>query len=196
METFKAYRTSRTTRSCEPLRRRRSTSSTRARSSCAPSTRRQLQGRAVATGTGGGSSASTRCRRHRLARAPSRPRAIARSKRRRGDRARLRHRRRRTTAATRVLRVPADWVVPRPEGMTCSTRWRSAPPGYTAGARDRLMEHNGLAPENGPVVVTGATGGVGSVAIEILAKLGYHVVAITGKAEEARYLQRHRREGE
>jgi alcohol dehydrogenase len=51
------------------------------------------------------------------------------------------------------------------------------------------MQHNGLKPENGPVAVTGATGGVGSVAIEILAKLGYHVVAITGKAGETEYLK-------
>jgi alcohol dehydrogenase len=52
-----------------------------------------------------------------------------------------------------------------------------------------LMQRNGLAPGNGPVAVTGATGGVGSVAIEVLAKLGYHVVAITGKAEESDYLR-------
>ena len=61
--------------------------------------------------------------------------------------------------------------------------------GYTAAQAIMLMEHNGLKPENGPVAVTGATGGVGSVAIEILAKIGYHVVAITGKPEEARYLR-------
>jgi len=52
-----------------------------------------------------------------------------------------------------------------------------------------LMEHNGLKPGNGPVAVTGATGGVGSVAIEILAKLGYHIVAVTGKEEETPYLR-------
>ncbi len=51
------------------------------------------------------------------------------------------------------------------------------------------MQHNGLVPSSGPVAVTGATGGVGSVAIEILGKLGYHVVAITGKPEEAAYLK-------
>jgi alcohol dehydrogenase len=51
------------------------------------------------------------------------------------------------------------------------------------------MQHNGLAPENGPVAVTGATGGVGSVAIEILSKLGYRVVAITGKPEGEAYLR-------
>ena len=61
--------------------------------------------------------------------------------------------------------------------------------GFTAAQAILLMEHNGLKPENGPVAVTGATGGVGSVAIEILAKSGYEVVAITGKKEEARYLK-------
>jgi putative YhdH/YhfP family quinone oxidoreductase len=61
--------------------------------------------------------------------------------------------------------------------------------GYTAALAIHLMQHNGLAPDNGPVAVTGATGGVGSVATEILAKLGYHVVAITGKARESEYLR-------
>ena len=61
--------------------------------------------------------------------------------------------------------------------------------GYTAAQAIMLMEHNGSKPDNGPVAVTGATGGVGSVAVEILAKIGYHVVAITGKPEEARYLR-------
>jgi len=61
--------------------------------------------------------------------------------------------------------------------------------GFTAAQAIMLMEHNGLKPENGPVAVTGATGGVGSVAVEILAKTGYQVTAITGKPEEARYLK-------
>jgi acrylyl-CoA reductase (NADPH) len=61
--------------------------------------------------------------------------------------------------------------------------------GFTAAQAIMLMEHNGLKPSSGPVVVTGATGGVGSVAIEILATLGYHVVAITSKEEETPYLQ-------
>ena len=61
--------------------------------------------------------------------------------------------------------------------------------GFTAALAVMLMEHNGLEPGNGPVAVTGATGGVGSVAIEILAKSGYEVVAITGKEEEADYLK-------
>jgi acrylyl-CoA reductase (NADPH) len=61
--------------------------------------------------------------------------------------------------------------------------------GFTAALAVHLMQHNGLAPDKGPVAVTGATGGVGSVAVEILAKLGYEVHAITGKPEEARYLR-------
>jgi len=61
--------------------------------------------------------------------------------------------------------------------------------GFTAAIGIHLMLHNGLKPENGPVAVTGATGGVGSVAIEILAKLGYDVTAITGKPQDADYLR-------
>jgi putative YhdH/YhfP family quinone oxidoreductase len=62
--------------------------------------------------------------------------------------------------------------------------------GYTAGLAVVRMEHEGLKPENGPVIVTGATGGVGSVAIDILAGAGYHVVALTGKEGETDYLKR------
>jgi putative YhdH/YhfP family quinone oxidoreductase len=62
--------------------------------------------------------------------------------------------------------------------------------GFTAALAIHLMQLNGLVPDAGPVAVTGATGGVGSVAIEILAKQGYDVVAITGKAREADYLRR------
>jgi putative YhdH/YhfP family quinone oxidoreductase len=87
------------------------------------------------------------------------------------------------------VRVPADWIVRRPESMTAFDAMTLGTAGYTAALAIHLMQHNGLAPENGPVAVTGATGGVGSVAIEILSKLGYHVVAITGKGEEADYLR-------
>jgi len=86
-------------------------------------------------------------------------------------------------------RVPGDWVVRRPEGMTAFDAMTLGTAGFTAAQAIMLMEHNGLKPSSGPVVVTGATGGVGSVAIEILAKLGYHVVAITSKEEETPYLQ-------
>jgi acrylyl-CoA reductase (NADPH) len=87
------------------------------------------------------------------------------------------------------VRVPADWVVRRPESMTAFDAMTLGTAGYTAALAVRLMEHNGLTPGSGPIAVTGATGGVGSVAIEILGKLGYHVVAITGKPEEAAYLK-------
>jgi acrylyl-CoA reductase (NADPH) len=87
------------------------------------------------------------------------------------------------------VRVPADWVVRRPESMTAFDAMTLGTAGYTAALAVRLMEHNGLTPSSGPIAVTGATGGVGSVAIEILGKLGYHVVAITGKPEEAAYLK-------
>jgi len=87
------------------------------------------------------------------------------------------------------VRVPADWVVRRPESMTAFDAMTLGTAGYTAALAIELMQHNGLKPENGPVAVTGATGGVGSVAVEVLAKLGYHVVAITGKGEEANYLK-------
>jgi len=87
------------------------------------------------------------------------------------------------------VRVPADWIVRRPESMTAFDAMTLGTAGFTAAQAIMAMEHNGLKPANGPVAVTGATGGVGSVAVEILAKIGYHVVAITGKAEESNYLK-------
>jgi len=87
------------------------------------------------------------------------------------------------------VRVPADWVVRRPESMTAFDAMTLGTAGFTAALAVMLMEHNGLTPAAGPVAVTGATGGVGSVATEILGKLGYHVVAITGKKEESDYLR-------
>jgi acrylyl-CoA reductase (NADPH) len=87
------------------------------------------------------------------------------------------------------VRVPGDWVVRRPESMTAFDAMTLGTAGFTAAQAIMLMEYNGLKPENGPVAVTGATGGVGSVAIEILAKLDYHVVAITGKEEGSTYLR-------
>jgi acrylyl-CoA reductase (NADPH) len=86
-------------------------------------------------------------------------------------------------------RVPADWIVRRPESMTAFDAMTLGTAGFTAALAVHLMLRSGLAPESGPVAVTGATGGVGSVAIEILAKLGHHVVAITGKPREADYLR-------
>ena len=88
-----------------------------------------------------------------------------------------------------VARVPAAWVVPLPAGLTLFDSMAYGTAGYTAALAVVRMETNGLAPDNGPVVVSGATGGVGSIAIAILAKLGYEVVALTGKAQEADYLR-------
>jgi putative YhdH/YhfP family quinone oxidoreductase len=86
-------------------------------------------------------------------------------------------------------RVPADWVVPMPKGMSLKDAMALGTAGFTAGLAVARMEHDGLKPGMGPVAVTGATGGVGSVAVDILAGLGYEVTAITGKAAEADYLK-------
>src|SRR5207237_7988702 len=86
-------------------------------------------------------------------------------------------------------RGPADCIVRRPESMTAVDAMTLGTAGFTAALAIHLMQHNGLQPDHGRVAVTGATGGVGSVAIEILAKTGYHVVAITGKPREAEYLK-------
>jgi putative YhdH/YhfP family quinone oxidoreductase len=86
-------------------------------------------------------------------------------------------------------RVPADWLVRLPKGLTLWEAMAFGTAGFTAGLAIVRMEHDGLKPENGPVIVDGATGGVGSVAVDALARLGYHVVALTGKAHEADYLK-------
>jgi len=88
-----------------------------------------------------------------------------------------------------VARIPADWVVKMPQGMTLKEAMTFGTAGFTAGLAVVRMEANGLKPGNGPVIVSGATGGVGSVAIEVLAKLGYQVVALTGKEPETEYLK-------
>ncbi len=87
-------------------------------------------------------------------------------------------------------RVPAGWVVPLPKGLTLFDAMALGTAGFTAGLAVERMEHEGLKPANGPVVVTGATGGVGSIAIDILAGAGYHVTALTGKEGEIDYLKR------
>ena len=88
-----------------------------------------------------------------------------------------------------VARVPGDWVVPLPEGLSLFEAMALGTAGFTAALAIVRMEENRLRPANGPVIVTGATGGVGSLAVDMLAKLGYHVVALTGKAAEANYLR-------
>ncbi len=86
-------------------------------------------------------------------------------------------------------RIPARWAVKLPKGMTLWEAMAFGTAGYTAGLAIVMMEHNGLHPAGGPVIVNGATGGVGSIAIAALAKLGYEVVALTGKAEQVDYLK-------
>ena len=86
-------------------------------------------------------------------------------------------------------RVPAGWVVPLPAGLDLFEAMALGTAGFTAALGIVRMEDNGLAPANGPVVVTGATGGVGALAIDMMAQLGYHVVALTGKDAEADYLK-------
>ena len=92
-------------------------------------------------------------------------------------------------AAGERARVPADWVVKRPAGLSLAESMAIGTAGFTAALAVVRMEHDGLKPGNGPVIVSGATGGVGSIAIEILASLGYRVVALTGKEAEADYLK-------
>lgn len=87
-----------------------------------------------------------------------------------------------------VARVPGDWVVPLPAGLSLYDAMALGTAGFTAALGIVRMEENGLRPEKGPVIVTGATGGVGSLAVDMLAKVGYHVVALTGKESEKSYL--------
>ena len=86
-------------------------------------------------------------------------------------------------------RVPAGWVVALPAGLDLFEAMALGTAGFTAALGIVRMEDNGLAPANGPVIVTGATGGVGALAIDMLAQLGYHVVALTGKEAESDYLK-------
>ena len=88
-----------------------------------------------------------------------------------------------------MARLPAEWVLKLPAGLSLHDAMALGTAGFTAGIAVVRMEHNGLAPDKGPVIVSGATGGVGSIAIEILAKRGYHVVALTGKEAETDYLK-------
>jgi acrylyl-CoA reductase (NADPH) len=85
-------------------------------------------------------------------------------------------------------RVKGEWLVPLPAGMSGRDAMAIGTAGYTAMLAVMALERQGLSPDQGPVVVTGAAGGVGSVAIALLAKLGYRAVASTGRPQEAPYL--------
>jgi len=89
-----------------------------------------------------------------------------------------------------VCRVPADWVVPLPQGLTLFDAMALGTAGYTAGLAVELLELNGMAPNNGKVLVNGATGGVASLAIDMLAGKGYGVTAVTGKLAEQEFLNK------
>ena len=86
-------------------------------------------------------------------------------------------------------RVRADWLVPLPGGLTTRAAMAVGTAGLTAMLAVMALEDHGLKPGHGPVLVTGAAGGVGSVAVAILAKLGHEVAAVTGRPEQAEYLK-------
>jgi len=86
------------------------------------------------------------------------------------------------------IRVPAGWVVPRPEGLSLREAMHLGTAGFTAGLSVFKIQWAGIMPDRGKVLVTGASGGVGSVGVGILAKLGYHVVGVTGKKRGPEYV--------
>ncbi len=86
-------------------------------------------------------------------------------------------------------RVKADWIVPLPQGLTLKEAMIFGTAGFEAALALHQLEKNGLTPQRGPMLVTGATGGVGSMAVSMLAKTGYTVAASTGKQSEHAYLQ-------
>lgn len=91
---------------------------------------------------------------------------------------------------SQYARIPADWIVPLPAGLTLKEAMIIGTAGFTAALSVQRLEENGLTPNQGNVLVTGATGGVGSFAVAILAKLGYTVEASTGKESEHEYIKK------
>jgi acrylyl-CoA reductase (NADPH) len=92
-------------------------------------------------------------------------------------------------AYAQKARVMGDWLVPLPPGLAMRDAMAIGTAGYTAMLAVMALERQGITPDRGPVVVTGAAGGVGSVAVAVLAKLGFQVMASTGRPEEANYLR-------
>ena len=90
---------------------------------------------------------------------------------------------------TQIARVKGDWLVPLPSGLTPAEAMAIGTAGYTAMLSVMALEAHGVVPAKGPVIVTGAAGGVGSVAIALLSKLGFTVIASTGRPEEEPYLR-------
>jgi len=85
-------------------------------------------------------------------------------------------------------RIPADWIIPLPKGLSPLESMVLGTAGLTAALCLHRMENNGQSPEQGPVVVTGASGGVGSIAISMLTGLGYEVIAVSGRESQFDYL--------
>jgi acrylyl-CoA reductase (NADPH) len=92
-------------------------------------------------------------------------------------------------AYAKFARVRGDWLIKKPAGLSSADAMAIGTAGYTAMLCVLALERHGITPARGPVAVTGAAGGVGSVAIALLKKLGYHVIASTGRAEEQVYLK-------
>jgi acrylyl-CoA reductase (NADPH) len=92
-------------------------------------------------------------------------------------------------AYAQLARVKADWLVPKPATFSAAQAAAIGTAGYTAMLAVLALEKNGVTPASGPVLVTGAAGGVGSVAVALLSKLGFHVIASTGRREEEAYLK-------
>ncbi len=92
-------------------------------------------------------------------------------------------------AFARRARVKGDWLIPLPEGLSARDAMAIGTAGYTAMLCVMALERHGITPERGPLVVTGAAGGVGTVATALLSRLGHHVIASTGRPEEADFLR-------
>lgn len=92
-------------------------------------------------------------------------------------------------AYAELAQVPAEWVVPIPKGLSAHDAMAIGTAGFTSMLSLMALEKHGLAPADGPMLVTGAAGGVGSVAVAVAARVGWHVIASTGRAAEADYLR-------
>ncbi|MCC0009826.1 MAG: oxidoreductase [Hyphomicrobiaceae bacterium] len=90
---------------------------------------------------------------------------------------------------SQMARVKGDWLVKRPQGFTAAQTMAIGTAGYTSMLSVLALEDHGVTPQSGPILVTGSAGGVGSVAVALLAKLGYHVIASTGRTEEKAFLE-------
>ncbi len=92
-------------------------------------------------------------------------------------------------AYARFMRLKGDWLIKRPDGISAHDAMAIGTAGYTSMLSVMALERHGITPDRGPIVVTGANGGVGSVAVSILSKLGYTVIASTGRPQEAEFLK-------